>query len=86
MKIQGGACSFPKISPILGGAYFHKKACKFTLDMTINRQNFPPAAGKRGALIFLRFSDSENSGVRLLISENLLKSAGGRLLRGGGYS
>ena len=53
--------------------------------MTINRQNFPPAAGRRGAFIFLRFSDSENSGGRLLISENLPKSAGGRLLRGGGY-
>ena len=49
--------------------------------MTINRQNFPAAAGKRGAFIFLRFSDSENSGGRLLISENLPKSAGGRLLR-----
>ena len=53
--------------------------------MTINRQNFPPAAGKRGALIFLRFSDSENSMGALINSENLLKSAMGRLLRGGGY-
>ena len=53
--------------------------------MTINRQNFPPAAGKRGALIFLRFSDSENVRGALINFENLLKSAGGRLLRGGGY-
>ena len=69
----------------MGRVYFDKKACKFTLDMIINHQNFPPAAGQRGAFIFLRFSDSENSGGRLLISENLPKSAGGRLLRGGGY-
>ena len=39
----------------------------------------------RGALIFLRFSDSENSSGALINSENLLKNAMGRLLRGGGY-
>ena len=40
----------------------------------------------RGALIFLRFSDPENLGVRLLISENQPKRVGVRLLTGGGYS
>ena len=37
----------------------------------------------RGALIFLRFSDSENLGVRLFISENQPKRVGVRLLTGG---
>ena len=62
------------------------KMVDFPLYNTLKTRFFSRASRAeflRGALIFLRFSDPENLGVRLLISENQPKRVGVRLLTGG---